>query len=75
MNNLKIIMTMLFYLQTDKSDISFGGTHRKLLTHITKKKKKIETMESKKYKQQEYTTTNKAIKINNQTMIILLGHN
>lgn len=32
-------------------------------------------MESKKYKQQEYTTTNKAIKINNQTMIIFLGHN
>ena len=32
-------------------------------------------MESKKYKQQEYTTTNKDIKINNQTMIILLGHN
>ena len=32
---------MLFYLQTDKSDISFGGTHRKLLTHITKKKKKL----------------------------------
>ena len=38
-------------------------------------KKKIESMGGKKYKQQEYTTTNKAIKINNQTIIILLGHN